>query len=39
MEAGLAGGVNLARFESASPEEPRAIDEVMGCDRIDGCVS
>jgi hypothetical protein len=39
MEAGPAGGVSLARFESASPEELLAIDEVMGRDRIDGCVS
>jgi hypothetical protein len=39
MEAGPLGGVSLARLESASPEEERAIDEVMGWERMDGCVS
>jgi hypothetical protein len=33
------GGASLARFESASPEEDRAIEEVMGWERMDGCVS
>lgn len=39
MVAGPFGGVSLVRFESASPEAERAIDEVMGCERSEGCVS
>jgi hypothetical protein len=30
MVVGLFGGVNLERFESASPDELRVIDEVIG---------
>lgn len=33
------GGVSLARFESASPDVFRVIDDVMGWDRIEGCES
>jgi len=36
---GPVGGVSLVRFESASPEADRVIEEVMGWDRIEGCVS
>jgi hypothetical protein len=39
MVAGPLDGVSLVRFESASPEADRVIDEVMGCDRIEGFVS
>ena len=39
MVAGPFGGVSLVRFESASPEADRVIDEVMGCDKMEGFVS
>lgn len=39
MVAWPVGGDSLARLESASPEELRAVDEEMRCDRMDGCVS
>jgi hypothetical protein len=39
MVAGPVGGVNLVRFESASPDELRVIEEVMVCVSIEGWVS
>jgi hypothetical protein len=39
MVAEPVGGVNLARLESASPDELRVIAEEMVCVNIEGCVS
>jgi hypothetical protein len=39
MVGAAVGGDSFARLESASPDELRAIEEEMGCVKIEGFVS